>query len=453
VSAPSSTAAEASAFRSWIDYPAGETLASRRLVVRGWCYHRGGERIAAIRLRIGERVFPGLYGQPRPDVSAAFGAEAGSDVSGYEIPTTVGKSVATGFIEARMDRGGWQPVQPVQFRIAGGSAWAEWLTWSKFWLAAYAGRPNALAALTPAQREFALVTIRQRGWFNLQLAPQYPPRPVAPESFRPSSATANALPSLAVVTPSFNQAPFLEATLRSVLEQRDVNLSYIVQDGGSADGSVDIIRRHASRLTHWESVPDHGQADAIVRGFRHATLRPDDLMMYLNSDDLLAPGAARFVAEFFRRHPEVDVVYGHRILIDEAGQEIGRWYSPRQRCDDLQLHDLVPQETFFWRKRVWDRVGGIDPDFHFAMDWDLLLRFAAAGAKFVRVPHFLGLFRLHGQQKSQAQLHQRGIPEMDRLRLRSFGQAPAADILHASMQRAQLDSAMLLRLWQWGIKV
>ena len=94
------------------------------------------------------------------------------------------------------------------------------------------------------------------------------------------------------------------------------------------------------------------------------------------------------------RHPEVDVIYGHRIIIDEADRDVGRWIMPRHDAATLEWIDYVPQETLFWRKKVWDRAGGIDRSFQFALDWDLLLRFQKAGARMVRLPYFLGAFRI-----------------------------------------------------------
>jgi glycosyltransferase involved in cell wall biosynthesis len=301
--------------------------------------------------------------------------------------------------------------------------------------------------LTPPEQGFIFARIEEKdGGHPLRLSPHYPPREVAKERFPSPRLPASRLPKITVVTPSFQQGQFLEATVRSVLDQEGVRLDYIVQDGGSTDGTAEVLRCHAPRLKHWASERDRGQGDALRRGFARMEAGDDDVMAYLNSDDLLMPGAARFVAEYFARHPEVDVVYGHRVLIDEAGREVGRWLAPRRSCDDLRMQDLIPQETLFWRKRIWDRVGGIDPRFQFALDWDLLLRFAAAGARISRLPWFLGLFRLHPHQKSQARLEEVGIPEMDRLRERSLGRPPLRAELVASMQRAQIDST-LLRTW------
>ena len=442
-----------SPFRCWIDQPSTHRLSTARIVIRGWCYHRSGESVRAIRARLGGRVFPGHYGDPRPDVAQAFGGEAGSARPAYEIAVTLPGGRATCVVEAQLADTAWHHVQTLTVETDRAVAFRERVRWLLFWLQAWRGRRDAWDALPRADQEFLVATARHRGWFNLELAPQHPPRPVTLETFPAGRLAPDRLPRLAVVTPSFQQAAFLEQTMQSVLGQTGVPLEYIVQDGGSNDGSREILQRHAGRLAYWESAPDKGQADAIVRGFQHATGGPDDLMMYLNSDDLLMPGAARYVAEYFARHPEVDAVYGHRVIIDDDGKEVGRWLSPRTACDDLRFQDLVPQETLFWRRRIWDRVGGIDRSFRFAMDWDLLLRFQAAGARIVRLPWFLGLFRVHPQQKSQAWMEKVGIPEMDALRARALGREPTDEELQTSMRRAQFDSALVYALWRRGWRV
>ena len=141
------------------------------------------------------------------------------------------------------------------------------------------------------------------------------------------------------------------------------------------------------------------------------------------------------------------------MLIDSAGEEVGRWITPRQRSDDLRLVDHVPQETLFWRRRLWDRVGGINPSFQFAMDWDLLLRFQAAGARMTRVPSFLGGFRIHAQQKTSTWLEEHGIPEMNALRRRTLGRDPSVGEIHRATRRAQVDSALVYVLLQRGYRV
>jgi len=226
-------------------------------------------------------------------------------------------------------------------------------------------------------------------------------------------------PVIALVTPSRNAACFLERTLLSVASQGYPALEYIVQDAGSTDGTVEILRRHQAVVTHWESTPDSGQAAALNRGFARTT---GEIMGYLNADDILLPGALRYVARAFAEQPDVDVVYSHRILIDEHDREIGRWVLPPHDDAALAWSDYVPQETLFWRKRLWQRVGGrFDERYKIALDWELLLRFRAVQARFVRLPRFLGAFRVHAEQKTALHFSTTGRQEMARLRAHTAG--------------------------------
>jgi glycosyltransferase involved in cell wall biosynthesis len=229
-------------------------------------------------------------------------------------------------------------------------------------------------------------------------------------------------PRISIVTPSFRQARFIERTIRSVVEQGYPNLEYHVQDGGSRDGTVEILERYSPRITSWESEPDSGQSQAINRAFAKTS---GEIMAWLNSDDILLPGVLAYVADYFNRNPDVDVVYGHRILIDEEDREIGRWILPPHEDKVLSWADYVPQETLFWRRRIWDKVDSrIDESFRFAMDWVLLLRFRGAGARFARLPRFLGGFRVHPEQKTTADISDLGFKEMNLLRERSLGHVP-----------------------------
>jgi GT2 family glycosyltransferase len=464
VNATNSAAVVNAAFRAWIEAPTGATSPRARFVVRGWCYHRQGALITGVRMELGNRTFPGLYGDPRPDVHAAFNGESGSERSGYEIPVTSLPASSTGELQAQLHDGSWHTVESLAIDVIDATdsvdaidgphrGWRDRRRWGRFWWNAWRGRPDAWADLAEAERDFIVARARLRGWFNLVVAQQHAPRPLVRERFPAGRLSIERLPRITIVTPSLQQGPFLDQTIRSVLDQQDVRIDYIVQDGGSTDETVAVIRRYAARLAHWKSTGDAGQADAIVRGFSHSEGRPDDLMMYLNADDILMDGAVRFVAEYFARHPETDVVYGHRVLMDEDGSQVGRWMTPRPACDDLSLHDFVPQETLFWRRRIWDRVGGIDASFKFALDWDLLLRLRSAGARFDRLPWFLGGFRLHAGQKTNTRLQDDGIPEMDALRSRTLGRTPTHDELHLAMRRAQLDSALVYALFRRGWRV
>jgi glycosyltransferase involved in cell wall biosynthesis len=147
----------------------------------------------------------------------------------------------------------------------------------------------------------------------------------------------------------------------------------------------------------WASSHDRGQAHAINLGFLRAE---GDIMAYLNSDDTLLPGTLDYVASFFGNNPEVDIVYGHRVIIDMYGDEVGRWVLPPHDDNILKWADFVPQETLFWRRRVWDKLGSFDETFQLALDWEFLLRAQANGFRFARLPRFLGGFRVHDAQKT-----------------------------------------------------
>ncbi len=299
--------------------------------------------------------------------------------------------------------------------------WSKhWTLWSVRW-----GRHGAIRAAKMARNP-----IRNSPLIRPRLGQlmHYSPRPLRlPPRYASTQPPRNA-PRISIITPSFNQAHLIERTIQSVLDQGYPNVEYIVQDGGSRDGTAEVLARFASRLHHWESTPDQGQTDAINRGFRHAS---GEIMAYLNSDDLLLPGALNAIARYIESHPGVDAVYGHRILIDEQDREIGRWVLPPHDDRVLSWADYVPQETLFWRRRAWEAVGGrFDDSFHFAMDWDFLLRLREAGARFARMPRFIGAFRILEKQKSSASISDVGMQEMSRLRLRTLGYQPKAEEVH-----------------------
>lgn len=252
---------------------------------------------------------------------------------------------------------------------------------------------------------------------------QHPPHELyLPAHFNKISPLADA-PTISIVTPSFKQAAFIERTIRSVLDQSYPNLEFYVQDGGSEDGTIDVLERYADHLAGWESCPDNGQSHAINVGFSKTS---GEIMAWLNSDDILLPGTLAYVAKYFNCHPEVDVVYGHRLLINESDQEIGRWMMPAHDDQVLSWADFVPQETMFWRRRIWEKSGGqVDESFQFAMDWDLLVRFREADARFARLPRFLGGFRIHPHQKTSAAISEVGFQEMSRIRQRILGRIPS----------------------------
>jgi glycosyltransferase involved in cell wall biosynthesis len=224
---------------------------------------------------------------------------------------------------------------------------------------------------------------------------QYPARPL--RTPRPFSTPANP-PSIAMVTPAYNHAHFLKATLDSVMSQNYPRLAYIVKDAGSKDGTRELLSLYGDGL-RWLSEPDTGQTSAINTGFQHVS---GDIMGWLNSDDLLLPGALNYVAAFFNAHPEIDIVYGDRVIIDRDGHETGRAVLPSHDASALRHADYVPQETMFWRRHVWEALGGLDESFRFAMDWDFILRAQGRGFRFRHLPRFLGAFRVYPQQKTHS---------------------------------------------------
>jgi ADP-heptose:LPS heptosyltransferase/GT2 family glycosyltransferase len=296
--------------------------------------------------------------------------------------------------------------------------------------------------------------LRQGHWMQLGELRQHEPRPLRWDRGIPRLPAGDASPAIGLVTPSYNQAVFLGSTLRSVLDQEYQKLYYVVQDGGSTDASPRLIAGHADRLFAWESARDGGQSAAIRRGFERILpkLGPDDLMAWLNSDDLLAPRSLGFVADYFARNPEVDAVYGHRIIIDGHDREIGRWILPPHRNGDLRWTDFVPQETLFWRRRAWDRVGGLDPALHFALDWDFLLRLEEAGAVIRRLPFFLGAFRVHEESKTHSQINKRGREEMDQLLKRTHGALPDHATLDREVSHLKARGALCSRLLSLGLR-
>ena len=211
--------------------------------------------------------------------------------------------------------------------------------------------------------------------------------------------TLPALPTLSLVTCSYQQGRFIGSTLKSVLDQGYPALEYIVIDGGSKDESVSVIRNVEQQLAHWVSEPDKGQTDALAKGFARST---GEVMGWLCSDDLLLPGALDTVGRYFAAHPAVDWVYGDAIWIDGKGapirtkREMG-W----NRSVFLFDHNYLAQPSVFWRRRLYDAAGGLNREFNLAMDSDLWLRFARRSR-----PHhlasYLSCMRYYPEQKTRA---------------------------------------------------
>lgn len=208
----------------------------------------------------------------------------------------------------------------------------------------------------------------------------------------------NARPRITVVTPSYNQGPFLEQTILSVLGQGYENLEYIIVDGGSTDNSPDVIRKYATALTYWVSEKDSGQSNAINKGFARAT---GDILCWLNSDDMHLPNTLNIVAELIKDVSRPQVVFGNCIKFDEG--------SPRALCsyptksfkkDALNLIDYIDQPSAFWTRSAMDIVGPLREDLHYVFDWDWFVRCQRKGVAFTPTHEMLSLYRLHAQHKS-----------------------------------------------------
>ena len=225
-------------------------------------------------------------------------------------------------------------------------------------------------------------------------------------------------PLISIVTPSFNQSRFIDATIRSVLEQDYPAIEYIIIDGGSRDGSVEIIQRYADRLAGWISEKDDGQTDALNKGFAQAK---GDILAWINSDDTYQPGALASAARYLIDHPQVGLVYADANFIDQDGQKIGRF--PAAQTDYRRLRQgyvHIPQQSAFFRADLWRQAGPLDPNFYFAMDYDLWVRLAKLAPLAYLPGQTWANFRLHNSGKTIL-ADDRCWPEMLKVHYRDGG--------------------------------
>jgi glycosyltransferase involved in cell wall biosynthesis len=204
-------------------------------------------------------------------------------------------------------------------------------------------------------------------------------------------------PLVSIVTPSYNQARFLEATLRSVLEQDYPAIEYLVVDGASTDGSVDIIRRYASRLAWWVSEKDSGQSEAINKGLQRAK---GHIVGWLNSDDLYLPGAVSAAVAAFNAHPSAGLVYGDAVAIDARGNRFNLMRARQYTLTDLMAFNIICQPAAFMRRSVLEQVNYLNPAYHLLMD-NLLWMDMAQVAPIVYIPQTWAAARYHDQAKNR----------------------------------------------------
>ncbi len=225
-------------------------------------------------------------------------------------------------------------------------------------------------------------------------------------------------PLFSIVLPVLNAGPFLERALRSVLEQAGDDTEVIVVDGGSTDGGVEVIRRHAGRLAWWCSEPDGGQSAALNKGFARAR---GAYFFWLNGDDLLMPGTLDRARAYLREHPACRWLAGNLVYIDERDRVLrcardGRWHDWLFKHAPVRVYG----PTAIFARELFERVGGFDETLHFLMDTDLWLRFKAAGARFERLPHYCWAFRVHGGSKTSADLRGAADPRVREERARVY---------------------------------
>jgi glycosyltransferase involved in cell wall biosynthesis len=207
------------------------------------------------------------------------------------------------------------------------------------------------------------------------------------------------LPKISVVTPSFNQAMFLEQTILSVIGQGYPNLEYVIMDGGSTDGSKEIILKYEKHLAYWESGPDGGQAAAINKAFKMAT---GDIFCWLNSDDMYLPETLFRVAAVLREKNASAIFFGNTLHFNEEnplkvrGSDVVR----NHKIHNVNLFDYIIQPSSFWTRKTAEIVGPLDENFHFVFDWDWFIKAKQKNVSFIPSEKFLSVYRIHSAHKT-----------------------------------------------------
>ena len=248
------------------------------------------------------------------------------------------------------------------------------------------------------------------------------------------------MPRISVVIPSYNQVQYLESTLRSILEQSYPNLELIVIDGGSTDGSVAIITKYAPKISYWVSEPDGGQTKGLIKGFSRST---GEIQCWINSDDMMAPNCLFEVAAYFRDHPRAEAVFGNATWIDGLGwplreqREIGF-----NRFIWLYTYNYIPGMSMYWKRSLYEAVGGLNPSFDLAMDADLWSRFSDV-TKIRHVRRNWSFMRYYPEQKNR-RLRERSDAEDLVIRRRYLKEE--SKFLRLAKMRAALSLRILLKV-------
>lgn len=231
-------------------------------------------------------------------------------------------------------------------------------------------------------------------------------------------------PKISIVTPSYNQAKFLERTILSVLNQSYPNLEYIIIDGGSTDGSVEIIKKYEKYLTYWVTEKDKGQSDAINKGFQKSTGK---ILAWLNSDDTYLPNALHSVAVFFEQHPNVDMLYGRCNMMDRDDKIFQEAKAmPFNLLDYTYGLFTIPQPATFWQREIFFKVGLLNTETHACMDYELWVNYAKNKATIFYLDDFLANFRWHPQSKScSGRFYDQSQRDIIRIQQQLLGYSPS----------------------------
>jgi glycosyltransferase involved in cell wall biosynthesis len=251
-------------------------------------------------------------------------------------------------------------------------------------------------------------------------------------------------PLLSIVTPSYNQAKYIEQTIRSVLEQDYARVEYLVVDGLSTDESVESIKNYASRggvtpplhkIDWWVSEKDSGQGEAINKGLARAK---GEIIAWLNSDDTYLPGTLSAVVKIFEENPDVVMVYGDMLAVDEQGRTINTLKYKQLSLQDLLCFQIIGQPSVFFRREVLDQTSGLDTTFHFLLDHHLWIRIAQHG-KILHVPQVWSAARYHAEAKNRAKAAEFG-EEAFRILAWAKSQAGLAEAVSGVERRARASA-------------
>jgi glycosyltransferase involved in cell wall biosynthesis len=256
------------------------------------------------------------------------------------------------------------------------------------------------------------------------------------------------VPKISIVTPVFNAVRFIRPCIESVLTQGYADLEYLVIDGGSTDGTVEVIREYSSRLSYWVSERDRGQTDALNKGFSRAT---GDAFGWLNADEMYLPGSLALVGNAFHDNPGLDLAFGNRIAIDVDGNELRRDRVPNipPRLFTLYAHGLLLSDATFWSRRAHGMTGVLDEEWfpQLSMDYDWMLRLSMNCSKWVHLQAPISRFVEHGDRKTK----DGALAERDshRARVRVI---QAYSIPQWRLLAGWLIAGPLTRIGRWGFR-